>query len=366
MTTKPLPQFWKALDVLPGAATDRRDWSLRLDAELAAVQRYLRKTGKLATAVECPSPGGDGCPRAVIRRPTNGFRAVCRSSAGQCDTLELTGADIAIVELDRHRLYEDLASIFCTSSASTTAARGRVVHLGEHAVSAGVAAPVFFLMPGPDTPVTDDEMRDSGLGHEQAVLLVPTAASLTASARARLSSRGHQMVSLLEVTAVNAQGRLTAGQPVEALLHTVRGTLRARLDEVSTGVQVALPPGTTWGQISFRLTSTATVICNGPGIHGRQIDPGNLGMRSAKNSKPTLAWVFFVMMAEGRGTLAPHSGQPIGRLRKQKQALSERMRATFGIDADPIVWDSRQHAYVTAFTVSDERSKTELAAQRRR
>ena len=365
MTTKPLPQFWKALDELPGAATDRRDWLLRLDAEFAAAQRYLRKTGKLATAVECPSPGGDGCPRAVIKLSAGKYRAVCRSEAGQCDAVDLTGSDIAILELDRRRLHEDLASIFCTQSSSPSGTRSRVVHLGEHAVAAGVAAPVMFLLPDPDMPITDDEMRGGGLGHEQAVLLVPTGDSLSASARARLSGQGHQVVSLETATTVDAEGRLTSVQPVEALLHTIRGTLQARLDGAKPGVQIVLPPGTTWGQISFRLTSTATVICRGPGIPGRQLHPGDFGMTSNKNSEPTLAWKFFVTLAEEHGILSPHTGQPIDRVRKQKQALSERLRTTFGIDADPIVWDNRQRAYVTAFTVSDERTKAEREARRR-
>lgn len=366
MTTKPLPRFWKALDELPGEATDRRDWSLRLDAEFAAAQRYLRKTGKLSTAVECPSPGGDGCPRAVIKLSAGKYRAVCRSEAGQCDAVDLTGSDIAILELDRRRLHEDLASIFCTQSSSQPASRGRVVHLGEHAVAAGVGAPVMFLMPDPDMPITDDDLRDGGLGPEHAVLLVPTGDLMSASTRSRLSGQGHQVISLETATAVDAQGRLIPSQPVETLLHTTRGTLQARLDGAKPGVQIALPPGTTWGQISFRLTSTATVICKGPGIPGRQLDPGDLGMRSSKNNETTLPWKFFVMLAEARGILAPHSGQPIARVRKQKQALSEQLRKTFGIDADPIVWDKRQRAYVTAFTVSDDRSKTELSARRRR
>ena len=338
MTTKPLPRFWKALDELSGAATDRRDWSLRLEDEFATAQRYLRKTGKLATAVECPSPGVDGCPRAVIKLSAGKYRAVCRSEVGQCDAVDLTGLDIAILDLDRRRLQEDLASIFCTQSSSPPAIRGQVVRLGQHAVAAGVGASV----------------------------LVPTGISLPPSTRARLSTGGHQVISLADVITVDAMGRMTSVQPVEVLLHTLRGRMQARLDEATPTVRIPLPPGTTWGQIAFRLTSTATVICNGPGIPGRQLDPGDLGMRSDKNNEPTLAWTFFVMLAEARGVLAPHSGQPIARVRKQKQTLSEQLRNTFGIDADPIVWDKRQRAYVTAFTVSDDRSKSELSARRRR
>lgn len=366
MTTRPLPQFWNALDEIPGATTDRRDWSLRLGAEFATASRYLRETGKLATALDCPSPGSDGCPRAVIKLTPGKYRAVCRSEAGQCEAVALTGPDIAILELDRRRLQEDLASIFCTHSSSPPAIRGRVVHLGEHAVAAGVGAPVIFLMPDPHLPITDDELRDGGLGAEQAVLLVPNGKSLSAPARSRLSGQGHQVVQLETATAVDAQGRLTLVQPVEALLHTTRGALQARLDGAKPGLQIALPPGATWAQITFRLTSMETAIFNGPGIAGRQIDPGDLGMRSTKNNASTLAWKFFIMLAEGHGALAPHNGQPIARVRKQKQALSERLRTTFGIGADPIVWDNRQRAYVTAFTVSDERPKAERGAQRRR
>ena len=366
MTTKPLPRFWKALDELPGTATDRRDWSLRLDDEFATAQRYLRKTGRFATAVECPSPGGDGCPRAVITLSAGKYRAVCRSEVGQCDAVDLTGLDIAILELDRRRLQEDLASIFCTQSSSSPAIRGRVVHLGEHAVAAGVGAPVMFLVPGPDMPITDDEMQDGGLESEPGILLIPTGNSLPPSTRARLSSEGHQVISLAEVITVDAKGRLTSAQAVEVLLHILRGRMQARLDEATPTVRIPLPPGTTWGQLAFRLTSTATVICNGPGIPGRQLDPGDLGMRSDKNNKPTLAWTFFVALAEARGILAPHSGKPIGRVRKQKQTLSAHLQTTFGIDADPIVWDRRQRAYVTAFTVTDNRSTTELSARRRR
>ena len=233
-------------------------------------------------------------------------------------------------------------------------------------MAAGVAAPVLFLMPGPDMPITDDEMRDGGLGAEQAVLLLPTADSLSPPSRARLSSQGHHVVSLAEVTAANAQGRLTSIQPVEALLHTIRGALLTRLDGMKPGPRMALPPGTSWGQISFRLTSAETVICNGPGIPGRQLDPRDFGMRSNKNSKPTSAWTFFMTLAEEGGTLAPSTGRPVDRVRKQKQALSNLLQATFGIDADPIVWDNRQRAYVTAFTVSDERTKAEREARRHR
>src|SRR5665213_3616645 len=67
MTMRMAPRFWKALDDIPGAASDGRDWKTRLGEEFEAVSRYLRRTGEIATSVDCPSPGGDGCPRRVVR-----------------------------------------------------------------------------------------------------------------------------------------------------------------------------------------------------------------------------------------------------------------------------------------------------------
>ena len=148
MMTKPLRQFWKSLDELPGVATDRRAWTARLGTEFALAARYLRKTGDLATAIECPSLGGDGCPRNVIKLPAGGYRAVCRSSTGRCDPVELTASDLSILSLDEHRLYSELTAAFSILPPSRPPGRGRVVHLGEHGVAAGLGAPVLFARPG--------------------------------------------------------------------------------------------------------------------------------------------------------------------------------------------------------------------------
>ena len=65
MTPKPLARFWKTLDEIPEATTDRRDWSLRLKEDWPAAESYLTPLGVRAKEIACPSPGGDGCPRKV-------------------------------------------------------------------------------------------------------------------------------------------------------------------------------------------------------------------------------------------------------------------------------------------------------------
>lgn len=372
MTMKPLPLFWKALDALPGAATDRRDWTARLGAEFPLAQRFLRGTGRRVTAIDCPSPGDEGCPRAVIKSADGALRAVCRSATGRCDPLDLRPEDTDILQVDFARLRQALAAAFGVQPAAVPPTSHRVALLGEHAIAAGVAAPVMLLMPGPMQGIQFDELRSGGLEGERTVLLVPTAASLPASLRARLLEQGHHVLPLSDIVLREPGGGLQLAQPVDVLLHDVRAALQARLGDAPSGPRVALPPGTTWGQVTLRCTSNATVICTAPGV-SRQMDPGDFDMRSAKNAKPTAAWTFFLLLAMNGGALKIEGRSIAPRVRKQKEALSRHLQDTFGIDSDPMHWDASQQAYVAAFVVRDERPKREreqwlrdLAERRRR
>jgi hypothetical protein len=60
MMTKCLARFWKALDQIPDAATDRLEWLRLLEGDWPIVAGYLTETGRVAAAIACPSPGGDG------------------------------------------------------------------------------------------------------------------------------------------------------------------------------------------------------------------------------------------------------------------------------------------------------------------
>lgn len=363
--TKPLQQFWKALDELPGVATDRRAWIERLGSEFAIAVRFLRKTGELATAIECPSPGGEGCPRNVIKLPAGGYRAVCRSLTGRCEPVDLTISDLGILSLDDQGLHNELAAAFSISPSSRQTGRGRVVLLGEHGVAAGIGAPIFFARPSPEHPLQYDDFRQGGLGTERAVLLLPTRSSLAPSLSARLSEQGHLVLSLADVTHVHPKEGLAPVQPVEVLLYDLRAALMARVGAASPGPRFPLPPNTSWAQIKLRLTSHETVICNAPGI-SRQMDPVDFGMKSKKNAKPTSAWTLFVAIVATQGVLRPHGGAPAERVKKQKQVLAKHLQATFGIQDDPILWDERQRAYVTSFVARDERPLDERDPPRRR
>ncbi len=355
--TRPLRRFWTALDEVPDAATDRRDWTLRLGDEFALARTFLRPTGRRATAIDCPSPGGEGCPRGVIRTADGGLRAVCRSAVGRCDAVALADVDLDILELDTRRLRHDLVVALALRQEPPHPPAGSAFMLGRYAVAAGVSAPVLLVVPGPMQPLLVDALQGAGLGREPGVVLAPTAESLPASTRQWLGTQGHVFLNLSEVMAMDDDGGLLPMQPPEFLLRDIRADLVARLAALKPGPQVTLPPDTTWHKVSFRLTSAETVVCSAGGT-SRQMDPGDFGMRSGKNNKPVLAWTFFTALLANGGRVGLNGGPSVSQ-RKQKGALSRHLQATFGLADDPIRWVPAEQSYITAFVAADDRPKAE-------
>lgn len=360
-----LPRFWKTLDELPGAATDARDWKARLGDENDAASRFLRRTGDLAVSVDCPSPGGGGCPRRVVKLRNGGFRGVCSSASGRCEPIDLTRDDVAIMVLDQKRLAGDLASALQLAPAKARPPSQRVVHLGDFAIAAGVSAPVLLAVPGPHDPLSEDELREAGVALPGAILM-PQPGSLPSALRARLINDGNLLLDLAATTCIDANHRLTLVQKPEVLFDSLRQALLTRLDGDSRVSRLRLPSGTTWEQVTIALISAETLTCSAPGWSPRQLDPDQLGMRNAKNHKPTLAWTVLMGLAiKGRVTAngkLPDKNQ----IQKQKQALTANLRTAFGIDGDPLRWDASQQAYVPRFVIRDDRPLAEREPDRRR
>ena len=152
-----ISKFWKTLDALTDAATDRREWASLLGDEFACVVvdepgcclPLLRSTGTRATSIACPSPGGDGCPRQVVHHDDGTIRAVCGDSPKACADLDLNKNDIMIYGLDRVGLARSISAALDLSNRPARFDRRPVFRIGSHDVFAGRGFPVFLTVPGP-------------------------------------------------------------------------------------------------------------------------------------------------------------------------------------------------------------------------
>ena len=81
----------------------------------------------------------------------------------------------------------------------------------------------------------------------------------------------------------------------------------------------------------------------------RQFQPADLKMQNNKTRRPNLQWVLLVSFARKGGVIGRNSRKPIN---SQKRQLSKKLRAAFGIPADPIAWVENEQAYRTLFVIS--------------
>jgi len=358
-----IPKFWQALDDLADAATDRCEWQAILGGEFDLASRFLTSTGVLATSIACPSPGGEGCPRKVVRHDDGSIRAICGDSPKACADLDLSRDDIAILGLDR----TGLAAAVATALALNTPAkfeRRMVFRIGSHDVFAGRGFPVFLTVPGP--ALTDDATPfDDVIGLPgPKVVLTPTNASLPASVIGNLQRADVTLFALSDLLVLNDQGSLEPTQPPETLF----SDLRARVEASSTSpsnLAWQLPPDARWEELGIRFVADEVINVSFRS-ETRRFEPDALGMKNGKSGKPTKQWLYLKLLASHSGRLPVHpaNGADTSKHQKQKQALSKALRQAFGISDEPIPTGNGD--YVARFVINADDLQQGKQGQSRR
>jgi hypothetical protein len=334
MTTKPLARFWKALDEIPEATTDRRDWSLRLKDDWPAAESYLAPVGRRAKEIACPSPGGDGCPRKIVKHSDGRFRAVCGNKPAECEPIEVTGEEITCLTLDRKKLAAAVGAILSATPAPGARERGAVMLVGSHAVAAGIGIPVVLMVPGPMVEFSLEMLPELDV---PAAIVMPTAGSISHQFKTALKSRGHCILTLSEIGGVDGQHRLTGLQSAEKLLSLLREKLLASQASTASGRIWVLPADARWEDLRFEFTDREVVNIRFR-RETRRFEPEQFGMKSAKNGRSTVLWALLRSIANLGGRLTWKDAAASTRLKKQKQLLSSRLTSLFAIQTDPIPW----------------------------
>ena len=183
-------KFWKTLDELTDAATDRREWRAQLGDEWVRLSPLLTSTGSLAMSVSCPSPGGDGCPRRIVRHDDGSIRAICGDRPKACRDLDLSKDDIVVLRLDRAKLASEVSRVFGLANIPKRFEQSDVARIGTHDVFAGRGFPVFLYVPGPQPSENIKPFQHVMALPGPKLLLVPTARSVPAPIADHLDRAG--------------------------------------------------------------------------------------------------------------------------------------------------------------------------------
>jgi len=340
-----LPRFWKTLDEVPGMETDRLDWYGRLGEEFPFVEPFLRASGLIAERLDCPSAGGDNCPRIVVELGPERYRAVCGNNPAECETLEVNADDISILALDRRKLTAELSR--CLDVTFDFREDYPLIHLGRHFVAAGAGFPVVLLLPHPqrEAPINEPAVRELEPG---SAILIPAGASLSPEERRKLTERGHLVVILADSVGTK-DGRLTVSLSPDTILHRLRSDLLDQLKAHAAGRLLLLPPNTRWQNLTFEATAMETVVVH-CGRRSRRFGPDELGLRDRRKKERTKrAWTIFIAIIASAGVVGQPRGSEGERYQKRKQELSDALRKAFGINDDPIEWRARDGVYAALF-----------------
>ena len=351
--------FWRALDSVPAATTDLRDWRELLGDHYSACTAFLVPRGALAKELACPSPGGDGCPRQVVATDDGRFRAVCGQRPAECETLDLSRSDLTLFAVDRIKLAKATAAAF--GAQGHIRDHGDWLALGRLPVSAGAGINVALVLPR-------DPERLPSVGHDLEpaqgwAVVVPTMKTLPEIAIDRLVACGNVLVALSDVASVQDSGTINLHSDPYILLSQIRDRLLK--DERETRLW-ALPSDARWGELLFELINDDVVNVSFRN-HARRFEPHDFGLSSPKKGRPKLAWAILQAVCIGNGVLP--RGLRDGSKKdpaKQKQLLSAVLKEAFGIDGEPIPWIARDGFYLAKFLARDERSKLARDAGRRK
>lgn len=357
-------KFWKTLDELTDAATDRHEWRAQLGDEWDRLFALLTSTGSLAMSIACPSPGGDGCPRRIVRHDGGSIRAICGDRPKACRDLDLAKDDIVVLRLDRAKLASEVSRAFGLANSPKRLEQSDVAQIGTHDVFAGRGFPVFLCVPGPQPSENVQPFQHVMALPGPKLLLVPTARSLPASIADHLDRVGVTTLALEDCLTLSAHG-FEPVQPIETLCAGLFAELDALAETKTSRLAWPLPADACWPELTFRFIADQVLNVSFRG-ETKRFEPDALGMKNAKNGQPKAVWTYLKAFALKGGRLAVHLGDPkkTSKHQKQKQALSISLRSAFGIADDPIPIEGSE--YVTRFVVSADDLRQGRQGQRQR
>lgn len=342
-----LTNFWETLDQLADTSLPEVDWRGGHQKEWPFIQALLKATGKNASSISCPSPSGPNCPRRVVELDDGRLVADCQDTPTVCKSLDLTAECIAISKLDRGKFAAMVCNALGLAAAPAKIGPNGVFHVGDRQVAAGRGVPVFALFQGgsqPEKSVVALEALESFASPR--LLLVPTSQTLSPDQKTCLNRSGTTHMAFDDAIFCDDAHVGQAAPAITQILDQLVAEVSKTLQATPAGLVWPLAADARWGEVKIAFISDEVINVTFRG-ETRRLEPAQLGMAKATNGKPNLQWVWLKAFAEAAGRIdIPTKASA----RKQKEQLSKKLIAAFGIQDDPIV--AKAHAYQTGYVTN--------------
>lgn len=322
-------RLWQSLERVQGWAGVRSVWREHMGDELQFLQPLLRPMEHLAMSV--PWPGTVEGRRVVVHDEDD----IVAVDPETCESAPLRRDDIVLWQLDADTLFRGVtAALGLAGTPSSVGMGNRLWWLGDYVPVEGERFPVYLATSRDAQSLLRSAGHVSALSKRPFVLITPTRAGASEELNTVVDGRASEWITLAESLTWLGEGSFEAKRPPQEML----AAFTSRHIKVASGRDAAprfpTPAGATWGDVRIRFLDGHTVSVQVRGQSGRY-GFADLGMASAKNNSPTVAWELLRTFADEHGHLTWSSRKASPENRKRKQVLAGHLRSFFGIDDDP-------------------------------
>jgi len=138
------------------------------------LSKYFLPTKRLATSIDCPKPGGSGCPRKVVEHSFHDIAAVCGNSPKECEPVPLKRQDLIIHELKIEKLLSDLSEHLRIRGTAPVQFMPLAWELGMYAGNGGTQVTAYISLSADQDRVQEVAISLIAQRKEPFFLLVPS------------------------------------------------------------------------------------------------------------------------------------------------------------------------------------------------
>jgi hypothetical protein len=347
MVTSPT-RFWGALEVLPGLAAVKSEWSALLGAELQLIERLLHPQAGLATSL----PRVLGSPYRVVEHGPDDFVGVCEDDG---DTVTLAKSDLVVYAIDLLKLARGV-----TGALGLDGVPGRPEQLlprtylvGIHRPYAGYSFPVLLTLPTSAHALLRTACDLVARDEKPFLLLAPTPRRLTPGCLKILGDHQSCCLALSESVVFGSAGEWAGTEAgFEAVTRLVRSNIPST-DTAGAAVFFPTPTDTRWCDVRIRFLDGHTASVWAGGVQ-RTFNYTQMGMADGRNGNPTKQWELLRSFARENGMLSWKGHGANRKAQKQKENLSRDLKAFFRVAGEPIELTTDRRGWRTVFALDPD------------
>jgi len=337
-----LSQPWRKIADLAGGRGVQAEWQ-NLPSDL------LTLTRDEATAIPCN--GISGCYMNVIKHGPSDIVGICTSDTKQCDRRTLSKAEIAIYRLNHQQLAKKIAeAIGFTEQLEQMTGQGPLWKLGTLNPQAEHNFTVYCFL-GQNSSQLEKAANQLSMTHEAPFVLIASFSGLISTACSDASNRHKSKVlGIDDILSVDDEGTVQAKESAQTVIQNWLDIVLPKSAKPGSEYKFPTPAGATWEQFVFEFTATEMLLVTCGKVVER-LEPEHLKMKNQNSGKPTLQWTLLRSLAVTGGSLTWQDDDATDRVKKQKQELANKLKATFQLTDDPIPWSESEKAYKARFII---------------